>query len=39
MRSHLHLEDGGIGVEPTVHAPGRDQPRKFILDVGHLSLS
>src|SRR5215470_19759487 len=32
---HLELEDGGIGVEPTVHATGRDQASKLGIDVAH----
>src|SRR4029077_12061936 len=26
---HLDVEDGGVGVVPTVHATGRDQARKL----------
>jgi hypothetical protein len=32
---HLQFEDGGIGIEPTVHATGPDQSRKFIVEDGH----
>src|SRR5262249_2717445 len=36
---HLELEDGGIGVEPTVHATGGDQARKLGVDVAHRFLA
>src|SRR5262249_57603333 len=32
---HLEVEDGGIGVDPTVHATGCDQARKLGIDVAH----
>jgi hypothetical protein len=32
---HLEVEDGGVGVEPMVHATGRDQARKLGIDVAH----
>jgi len=32
---HLELEDGGIGVDATVHATGCDQARKLGVDVAH----
>src|SRR6266567_7499076 len=32
---HLEVEGGGTGVEPTVHAPGRDQASKLGIDVVH----